>query len=172
MVPTPRQDHFCLLVFHFLKCILVVQGGFALVSHTCIYCTSTKLTPSITLSLSLCYLTFKTIKCFHYTSVIHRCTYFKIIHSLSFTFLLPLLSDSLSQSNFSIYLSIYLIYHLYHCVYIGLPMYLCIHLSFRSSFHIVLFIYSYVHTLFVCLYVCMYCFMASTYERKYLGFVF
>jgi hypothetical protein len=47
--PLPDRNNltFLSIIFYIFKCILIVQGGFTVVFHTCIYYTLIRLTPSI-----------------------------------------------------------------------------------------------------------------------------
>jgi hypothetical protein len=63
LVPTLRQDLFNLPVLHFYNCILIVQGGFTMVFHTCIYWTLIRWTPSITYSFSITLPLFNSLQC-------------------------------------------------------------------------------------------------------------
>jgi hypothetical protein len=47
LVPTPGKDLFYHPVLHFFKCVLIVQRGFAMIFHTCIYHALIKLSPYI-----------------------------------------------------------------------------------------------------------------------------
>jgi hypothetical protein len=53
LVPIPGKDLFFPSVLHFLKSILVVQGGLALVLQVCIYCAFIKLTSLLCYSSSI-----------------------------------------------------------------------------------------------------------------------
>jgi hypothetical protein len=72
------------------KYILIAQGDFTLVFHTCIYRTLIRLTPSITFSLSHCSPIIQQLSMhFVIPSSYTDAMYFNIIHSLSFSFPLP-----------------------------------------------------------------------------------
>jgi hypothetical protein len=44
LVPTPGQDLFYLPVLHLSRCMLIIQGFFPLLFHTCVICTLIRLT--------------------------------------------------------------------------------------------------------------------------------
>jgi hypothetical protein len=56
LVPIPRQDLFYFPLLQLFKCILLIQGSFALVFQTCLYSALIRLTPILfTLSPSSCF---------------------------------------------------------------------------------------------------------------------
>jgi hypothetical protein len=50
----PPNNLFCVFILHFFKCTLIVYRGFAVVFHTWIYCTLTRLTSFVTDLLCHC----------------------------------------------------------------------------------------------------------------------
>jgi hypothetical protein len=84
LVITPRENLFYTPVLNFLKCILVIQGDFTLILHTCLYCILIRLTPFINYPFSITLIPYYSIifcTC-HYTIIMHRYNVFWL-YSLS-----------------------------------------------------------------------------------------
>jgi hypothetical protein len=113
------------------------SGWFHLgISCMYIYCTLITKTSSITYSFSVALLPYYStdFSAFHYTSSCTDALCFNSIHSLSFSFSLPLLQSPFRQAHyynhvFSLSQSLSL------SLYIRSYIYLCVYLSYRSSFH-------------------------------------
>jgi hypothetical protein len=112
LVSTPGKDICFPLLFTFLKCILIVQGGFAVILQACIYHALIKLAPPLlTLSLSPCspnvqQLTVQYIMLYSYIDGL-----FQYFNSVTFSLpLLPPVGPSYSLIQFcslSLYMYIY-----------------------------------------------------------------
>jgi hypothetical protein len=93
---TPRYDLFYLPAFHFLKCILIVQGHFTLVFHTCIFHKLIRLTPFII--YFLCHpdpLLFNSLQCISLYYLYAQTEHFRLESKKMTSYLDPLLCQPL-----------------------------------------------------------------------------
>jgi hypothetical protein len=119
-----KQDLFYLLILHFLKCILIVKWGSAMV---CVYCSLIKLTPFVIYSFSItmlpyCSTSFSTFLYTIFICIYKVFWYYSLYHSL-FLSHLPLVSSDrptiaiMFSHSLYIYVYLYVYTHVYTIVY-------------------------------------------------------
>jgi hypothetical protein len=139
LMPSPShwysslENMFYLPSFIFLKCILIVQGGFTLAFQTCIYHAVIRLNPLHYL-LFLYYhapLLFRSLQCIMFYYLHIQIESFNIFHSLTLSFpLLPPVVTSDRPTNTVLFtLSLCVCVCVCVCMCVRSCMYLCVHIT-------------------------------------------